>query len=90
MMSPHAIQQIHVARGDVPPDLSSFGGKYMSVTTFRRNGSRVATPVWFVRDFDRLLVQTDEGSGKVRRLRQKNPLISRRADRDTKGCCTLA
>src|SRR5262249_41240016 len=50
-------------------DLSAFDGKYLSVTTFRRDGSPVATPVWFVRDCERLLAETDGASGKVRRLR---------------------
>ena len=69
-MSPHAVDQINTVRGAAAPELPAFSGKYLSVTTFRRNGSPVATPVWFVRDFDRLLVETDGGSGKVRRLRR--------------------
>src|SRR5437867_2586309 len=54
------------------PDLTELTGNYLSLTTFRRDGSAVATPVWFVHDFDRLLVQTDGSSGKVQRL-QRNP-----------------
>jgi hypothetical protein len=50
-------------------DLSNVSGKYLSLTTFRRDGSPVATPVWFVRDFDRLLVETEADSYKVRRIR---------------------
>ena len=44
-------------------------GKYLLLTTFRRDGSPVATPVWLVRDGDALLVVTRADSGKVRRLR---------------------
>jgi len=43
--------------------------RYLSVTTFRRDGSRVDTPVWFAIDGDRLLAWTNASSGKVRRLR---------------------
>ncbi len=44
-------------------------GAYVSLTTFRRNGEPVATPVWVSSDGDRLYVWTDAGSGKVTRLR---------------------
>ncbi len=59
-------------RIDRAPALAGLNGKYLSVTTFRRDGAAVATPVWFVRDFDRLLVETEAGSHKVRRIR-RNP-----------------
>lgn len=41
----------------------------MSVTTYRKSGAEVATPVWVVPDGEDLLVWTPAGSGKVRRLR---------------------
>jgi uncharacterized protein len=44
--------------------------RYLLLTTYRRDGSAVATPVWFARDGDRLLVSTDADSGKVRRIRR--------------------
>jgi uncharacterized protein len=44
--------------------------RYLLLTTYRRDGSTVATPVWFAQDGDRLLVLTDAGSGKVRRIRR--------------------
>jgi len=50
-------------------------GKYLSVTSYRRDGTPVATPVWFVRDGDRILVETDAESGKVKRMRG-NPAVS--------------
>lgn len=51
-----------------------FAGRYLSVTTFRRDGSPVATPVWFVADGERLLALTDLHSGKVKRIR-RNPQV---------------
>lgn len=50
-------------------------GKYLSITSYRRDGTPVATPVWFVRDGERLLVETDAESGKVKRIR-RNPAVS--------------
>ena len=45
-------------------------GKYLSLTSFRRDGTEVATPVWFVPDNGRLLVVTDADSYKVKRIRR--------------------
>lgn len=42
---------------------------YISLTTFKRNGTGVATPVWVMRDGDHLYVITDAESGKAKRLR---------------------
>jgi uncharacterized protein len=44
--------------------------KYLSLTTYRRDGSPVSTPVWFVLDGQRLLVWTSSGSWKAKRLRR--------------------
>jgi PPOX class probable F420-dependent enzyme len=54
---------------------SAFPGKYLSLTSFRRDGTGVATPVWFVEADGRLLVETDAGSYKVRRIR-RNPRVT--------------
>ncbi len=43
--------------------------KYLSLTTFRRDGTPVATPVWLVPDGDALRVVTQADSGKAKRLR---------------------
>ena len=48
----------------------AFSGKYLSLTSFRRDGTGVATPVWFVEADGRLLVETDASSYKVRRIRR--------------------
>jgi uncharacterized protein len=51
-----------------------FPGKYLSVTSFKRDGSGVATPVWFVIENGRLLIHTDPQSFKAKRIRQ-NPAV---------------
>lgn len=48
----------------------TFGGKYLSLTSFKRDGTGVATPVWFVAENGHLLVETDADSYKVKRIRQ--------------------
>jgi PPOX class probable F420-dependent enzyme len=45
------------------------GQKYISLTTFRKNGVAVATPVWFGEDGDRLYVMTRSDMGKTKRVR---------------------
>jgi PPOX class probable F420-dependent enzyme len=60
--------------GAAPAPLPSIPGKYLSLTTFRRDSSGVATPVWFVEDDGRLLVVTGGASYKARRLR-RNPEV---------------
>ncbi|MYW20396.1 PPOX class F420-dependent oxidoreductase [Streptomyces sp. SID2955] len=45
-------------------------GKYLLVTSFRKNGTPVATPVWVVRDDDALGVWTTADSWKVKRIRR--------------------
>jgi PPOX class probable F420-dependent enzyme len=53
-----------------PQTTPAIVGKHLSLTTFRRDGTGVATPVWFVREGPRLLVETDADSYKVRRIRR--------------------
>jgi PPOX class probable F420-dependent enzyme len=43
--------------------------KYMSLTTFRKNGTPVSTPIWFGEDADKLYVMTRSDMGKMKRLR---------------------
>jgi PPOX class probable F420-dependent enzyme len=50
-------------------------GKYLSLTTFKRDGSAVATPVWVAADGDRLLVWTQADSGKAKRLRNSDRVL---------------
>ena len=51
-----------------------FPGRFLSVTSFKRDGTGVATPVWSVSDGDRLFAFTDPHSAKVRRIR-RNPRV---------------
>ncbi len=48
------------------------GHKYLSLTTFRKSGKPVPTPVWFVEKNDKLCVWTQLKSGKVKRLRHNS------------------
>ena len=59
---------------DVRPH-TGFDGRYLGLTTFKRNGTGVTTPVWFVREAGRLLVETDPESYKVKRIRRE-PTVS--------------
>ena len=43
--------------------------KYISLTTFRRTGAAVATPVWFVQFQHTLYIYTAATAGKVKRIR---------------------
>lgn len=52
-----------------------FTGKYLSLESFKRDGTGVATPVWFVTDDGKILVVTDDGSYKVGRIR-RNPAVT--------------
>ncbi|WP_018684505.1 PPOX class F420-dependent oxidoreductase [Actinokineospora enzanensis] len=49
-------------------------GKYLLVTTVKRDGTKVPTPLWVARDGDDLVVWTVRSSGKVKRIRN-NPRI---------------
>ncbi|MEV6838415.1 PPOX class F420-dependent oxidoreductase [Streptomyces sp. NPDC051133] len=51
-------------------------GKYLLVTSHRRNGTPVATPVWVVRDGDTLGVWTAADSGKVKRIRRSPDILA--------------
>jgi PPOX class probable F420-dependent enzyme len=49
--------------------------RYLSLTTFRRDGKPVATPVWVARQRDELVVYTARSSDKVKRLRNNNRVL---------------
>jgi uncharacterized protein len=51
-----------------------FPGRFLSVTSFKRDGTGVATPLWSVSDGERLFAFTDLHSGKVKRIR-RNPRV---------------
>jgi uncharacterized protein len=71
-MQPQTIGRV-VDRPDgvAAPGLDArFRGKYLSVTSFKHDGTGVATPVWFVIENGRLLVKTDPQSFKAKRIRR--------------------
>lgn len=50
------------------------GYKNVNLTTFRKSGEPVVTPVWYVILDDKLYVRTGADSGKVKRIRN-NPRV---------------
>src|SRR5580700_3766430 len=46
--------------------------KYISLTTFRKNGAGVATPVWFGEEDGKLYVMTRSDMGKTKRIRNNS------------------
>jgi PPOX class probable F420-dependent enzyme len=56
----------------IPPAIS--GQRYISLATFRKNGTPVYTPVWFGEENGRLYVMTGSKMGKTKRLRN-NPKV---------------
>jgi uncharacterized protein len=56
----------------IPPAIS--GQRYISLATFRKNGTPVYTPVWFGEDGAHLYVMTNSKTGKCKRLRN-NPEV---------------
>jgi PPOX class probable F420-dependent enzyme len=69
------------------PEIERLGtGKYLSLTTFKKDGSAVATPVWVARDGDELVVITDATSGKAKRIRNNSSV--RLAPCDMRGQVT--
>jgi uncharacterized protein len=64
---------VHTGTMTAPPDLAALDReKYIRLTTFRRDGTPVHTPVWFAVDGDVLVVWTDAASGKVKRIRNRH------------------
>jgi uncharacterized protein len=73
-MSEIAFLELSERQQQTTVELPVVPGKYLSITSFKRDGTGVATPVWFVQEDGRLLVQTDANSGKVKRIR-RNPQV---------------
>ena len=62
----------HMHYEDISSDstFAALGGEqYLSLTTFRKSGERVSTPMWVAQDGDALIMFTPQASGKVKRLR---------------------
>jgi PPOX class probable F420-dependent enzyme len=65
-------------------DLAAFDRhQYMALTTFRRSGAEVRTPVWFAAMDGKIYVFTTGESGKVKRLRRSSR--ARVAPSDVRG-----
>jgi len=58
--------------------------KYLSLTTYRKDGRAVPTAVWFAVDGDELLVYTGAQSGKVKRIRNNVEVTVAPCDRSGK------
>ena len=56
----------------IPPEIS--GQRYISLATFRKNGTPVYTPVWFGEENGHLYVMTAAKTGKAKHLRN-NPEV---------------
>ena len=56
----------------LPPELQR--QNYVSLTTFRKNGVAVNTPVWFAEQDGNIYVMTRNDSGKYKRIRN-NPSV---------------
>lgn len=55
--------------------------QYVLLTTTRRSGDTVPTPVWVARDGDALVVTTGAESGKVKRIRHTPGVTLQACDR---------
>jgi len=51
--------------------------KFVSLTTFKRNGDAAASPMWIVRDGNQLLAWTPADAWKVKRIR-RDPRVTLR------------
>jgi PPOX class probable F420-dependent enzyme len=57
----------------IPAEIA--GSRYVSLTTFRRDGRPVATPVWHVVHGEELLIVSDAAAGKVKRIRNNGRVV---------------
>ena len=56
--------------------------KYMSLTTFRKSGEAVITPMWFAESKGTIYAETGVSAGKLKRIRH--------TERVTLAACTLS
>jgi hypothetical protein len=57
------------------------GHDYMNLTTFRKSGAAVPTPVWFAEENGKLYVVTGRNLGKVKRIRNNPRVLVEPCDR---------
>jgi uncharacterized protein len=58
----------------VPVPAEIHGQRYISLSTFRKNGVAVRTPIWFAEEGDKLYFMTNSTMGKCKRIRN-NPQV---------------
>lgn len=49
--------------------------QYVSLTTYRKDGTAVATPVWHVRNGDELFIVSEANAWKVKRIRNNSRVV---------------
>jgi len=49
--------------------------EFINLISYRKTGTAVATPVWFVHDADTLYVMTGHNAGKVKRIRNNSQVM---------------
>lgn len=59
--------------------------KYVQLTTFRKDGTPVATPLWAALDGDKLVMWTVTDSWKVKRIRRNPEVLVQACDARGKG-----
>ena len=60
------------------------GHNFMNLTTYRKSGVAVVTPVWFAQEGDKIYVFTSGESGKVKRIRNNGKVQVGPCDRSGK------
>lgn len=60
------------------------GHNFMNLTTYRKSGVAVVTPVWFAQKADKIYVFTGGESGKVKRIRNNGKVEVGPCDRSGK------
>ncbi len=51
------------------------GHQYLNLTTYRKSGEPVRTPVWFAQEGDTLYLFTNGETGKVKRIRNSGRVL---------------
>lgn len=55
--------------------------QFMNLISYRKSGTAVPTPVWFVQDGSSLYVMTGKDAGKVKRIRNNPRIVVAPSDR---------
>lgn len=57
------------------PFASLYHYRFVQLTTFRKNGAGIPTPVWFAPDQGKLYMMTINTTGKIKRIRNNGRVI---------------